>query len=312
MELPDVLALSERQHSLVSRDQLLNLGLTSQMIWRMRRSDAWDTITRRVLVRGGAHPSSERRFMAAVLDVGHDSFVSGPSSAALWKVSGFGHLNIRTVEVSRPREGTSRPSVLATVHEVRDLGPGHVTVLNGIPVSTPSRAIFELAACVDPRRAARACDNLWARNLTNHTLLQRMLGDWADHGRAGTVAMREILAVRPRGYLPPATNLESRFAFLANRHGIGPFKRQVDIGGEDWIARVDFRHERLPLIVEVQSFLYHEALLDQAADARRFELLDAEGFTVEGVWDHEIWGDPGPAMRRIEAAERRLRAARAA
>jgi very-short-patch-repair endonuclease len=167
--------------------------------------------------------------------------------------------------------------------------------------------IFELAACIDPRRAARACDNLWARNLTNHTLLHRMLDDWADHGRAGTVAMREILAVRPRGYMPPASNLESRFAYLAERHGVGPFRRQVDLGGEDWIGRVDFRHVRCPLVVEIQSYLYHEALVDKEADARRFALLKAEGFTVEPVWDHEIWGDPGPAMRRIAEAERRLR-----
>jgi very-short-patch-repair endonuclease len=312
MELPEVLALSERQHSLVARDQLLDLGLTSQMIWRMRRSDAWETITRRVLVRRGAHPSHERRFMAAALDVGHDSFVSGPSSAALWKTSGFSHLHVRTIDVSRPRDGTGRPSQLARIHEVRDLGPGHVTLLDGIPVSTPSRLIFELAASVDPRRVARACDDLWARNLTNHKLLHRMLDDWADHGRAGTVAMREILAKRPPGYMPPATNLESRFAFLAERYGLGPFRRQVDLGGEEWIGRVDFLHVRLPLVVEVQSRLYHEALLDKEADARRFALLKAEGFTVKAVWEDEIWNDPEPAMRRLAAEERRLRAARAA
>ena len=64
-------------------------------------------------------------------------------------------------------------------------------------------------------RAERALDNVWSRNLTNRRLLDQMLDDWADRGRNGTVAMREILERRPSDYVPPASNLESRFTHLA-------------------------------------------------------------------------------------------------
>jgi very-short-patch-repair endonuclease len=139
-----------------------------------------------------------------------------------------------------------------------------------------------------------------------------MLDDWADRGRAGTVLMREILEERCFGYVPPASNLESRFATLAERHGIGPFRRQVDLGGEAWIGRVDFLDERCPLVVEVLSEQFHAALVDEASDARRFALLDAAGFAVEPVWDHEVWGDARDAVERIRNAERRVLAQRAA
>ena len=184
--------------------------------------------------------------MAAVLDAGPSAFLSGPASAALWRLSGFGLLHLRDIDVSRPRGGTRRPSELASIHEVLDLEPDHVTVLDGIPVSTPTRTVFELAATLPTGRAERAVDSAWARNLTSYRLLHQMLDDWADRGRAGTVAMREILERRPAGYVPPASNLESRFAYLADRHCIGPFRRQVNLGGEEWIGRVDFLHAALP------------------------------------------------------------------
>ena len=157
------------------------------------------------------------------------------------------------------------------MHEVLDLEPDHVTVLDGIPVATPTRTVFELAGSVHPQRAERALDSMWARNLTSRPLLDQMLDDWADRGRAGTVLMRELLEARAFGYVPPASNLEARFATLAERFCVGPFRRQVDLGGQAWIGRVDFLHAHCPLVVEVLSELYHAALVDQEADARRFD-----------------------------------------
>jgi very-short-patch-repair endonuclease len=308
MEPPVALELAERQHSLVATYQLLSLGVDSQTLWRMKRSGAWNALSSQVLARRGAEPTHQGRLMAAVLDGGPQAFLSGPASAALWKTAGFGLPHLRHVDVSRPRGHSRRASALARIHEVLDLAPDHTTVLDHIPVSTPTRMVFELAAMLPPARAARACDNIWARNLTNWRLLQQMLEDWADHGRGGTVAMRDILDRRPPDYVPPASNLESRFAHLAEAHGLGPFRRQVNLGGEAWIGRVDFLHERHPLVVEVLSELYHAALLDQEADDRRFALLGQVGYDVETVWDHELWSDPRPAIERVRAAEARVRA----
>jgi very-short-patch-repair endonuclease len=291
---------------LLSRDQFHEADMSRQMVWRFVRS-GWVALTPRVLVRRGAERTFHQRLMAAVLDAGPNAFLSHAAAAALWRIAGFGLLHLRQIDVTRPRGGTRRPSAIAHIHEVLDLEPDHMTVLDGIPVSTPTRTIFELAGSVHPHRAERACDSAWAKNLTSRALLDRMLEDWADRGRAGTVLMRELLEARAFGYVPPASNLESRFNHLAEKHMIGPFRRQIDLGGQTWIGRVDFLHERCPLVVEVLSELYHAALVDEDADARRFAQLREVGFEVEPVWDHELWGDPGPALERIRAAERRAR-----
>jgi very-short-patch-repair endonuclease len=300
----DLLELAERQHSLLTRSQMAARGVPPQAAWRLARGPDWFAVTPRVMARRGARSTPRQRLMAAVLDAGPGAFLSHRSAAALWKLSGFGLQHVREIDVTRPRGGTRRPSPLARIHEVLDLEADHTTVLDGIPVATPTRTVFELAGSVSPPRAERACDSAWSQNLTNRRLLDRMLGDWADRGRAGTVLMRELLEQRPFAYVPPASNLESRFAELARRHRIGPFRRQVDLGGEAWIGRVDFLHERLPLVVEVLSERYHAALVDAEADERRFARLTEVGFTVEPVWDRELWGDPTGAIERIRAAER--------
>ena len=87
-------------------------------------------------------------------------------------------------------------------------------------------------------------------------------------------------------------------------------RRQVDSGESEWTGRVDFRHEVLPLIVEVQSERYHSALVDRLADRRRLAALRAAGFVVVEVSDPQVWSRPWEvidAVRRglLEAQARR-------
>ena len=202
-------------------------------------------LTKHVLGVAGAPPTIGQRLMVAVLDAGPDPFLSHSAGAAYWKTSGFSLAHLGSIDVTRPRLTIRRPSTVARVHEVLDLEADHVTVLDGIPVATPTRTVFELAGSVHPSCAERALDSMWARNLTSRPLLDQMLDDWADRGRAGTVLMRELLEARSFGYVPPASNLEARFATVAERFCVGPFRRQVDLGGQAWIGRVDFLHAAL-------------------------------------------------------------------
>jgi very-short-patch-repair endonuclease len=300
--------LAARQHGVFAVEQAKGLGASRMMLRHRLAQHRLVLLTKHVLGIPGTPKTHLQQLMVAVLDAGPRAFLSADAAAATWKLSGFSLLHLRgRPDVTRPRGTLRRPSTIARIHEVLDLEPDHTTVLDGIPISTPTRAVFEIAASRFPQRAERALDSAWAKNLTSRRLLLRMLDDWADRGRAGTVLMRELLERRPKGYIPPASNLEARFATLAERFGIGPFRRQVDLGGEAWIGRVDFRHEHRPLVVEVLSHEHHAALVDEAADERRFTFLRDAGFTVESIWDHEIWGDYRPAMERIRRAEAALR-----
>jgi len=199
---------------------------------------------------------------------------------------------------------TGRRTRLAVLHEVKSLLPRHVTVLEAIPIVRPERLALELCASEYPLRAARAVDDMWRRRLLSGRSLRRFVDDASVHGRGGLQVLRTLLDDRGDDYVPPASNLESRFAAVIARAGLPEMRRQVDSGGDVWVGRVDFRDARLPLIVEVQSERYHTALTDKQADRVRLAALRAAGFVVVEVTENQVWHRPEEVVRLIEGARR--------
>ena len=78
------------------------------------------------------------------------------------------------------------------------------------------------------------------------------------------------------------------------------------MGGDHWVGRVDFRDERLPLVVEVQSERYHTALTDMRRDAERAEALCAAGFETVAVSEEQVWYRPSEVVDAVRTARRRL------
>lgn len=236
--------------------------------------------------------------MAGVLDASPGAAVAGRSAAALWAVPGF---KAFPVELVRPRGLSRRRSELGVVHEVVDLSPSQLKVVQGITVVSPARLVCELAGS-HQRRAEAVLDRLWSERLLDGRTFHLTVGELAASGREGSTLMRELDAARGPSYVPPASALERRFVQICDE----PMRRQVDVGGETWCGRVDFRHPVLPLIVEVQSERYHASLVDKRADAARRARQEAAGFVVVEVWDTEVWHQPQVVNDRIRAAQQQL------
>jgi very-short-patch-repair endonuclease len=181
-------------------------------------------------------------------------------------------------------------------------------MLDGVPIASPALVLFQLAGQVHPLRAERACDNAWAMGLVSGGGLHALLDELAEHGRNGISVMRAILSERPPHYQPPASGLERRFASILQEAGEEPMRRQVDVGGESWVGRVDFADSSLPLVVEINSERYHSSLTDQRADQARHEALHGAGFTVLWFWDTEIWHEPHRVVLEVRRARVALRA----
>jgi very-short-patch-repair endonuclease len=308
MRLDEEMArLAEGQHGTVGVWQLRALGVDPSDLKRLRQSAGWYVASRRVLVRAGAPPTDLQRVAVALLDASPGAAICGPTAVWMWGAPGFGPA---PVHLARPQGVSRRPSGLAVVREVVDLHPRHLKVLQGLTVTSPARAVCELAA-THPHRVERVLDRFWSDRLLDGATFRRTVAEYRDRGRKGSTLLRELDAVRGPGYVPPASSLERRFEEVLVRHGLTPMRRQVDSGGQEWCGRVDFRDAVLPLIVEVQSTRFHAALVDKVADARRRAGLEAAGFTVEEVWDHEVWHDARVVADRVQAARRRL-ASRAA
>src|SRR6476619_4840670 len=78
--------LAIRQHGVISRAQLLRLGLTPSSISHRRRRGWLFLLHCRVYAVGRPDPDGYGRWMAAVLACGRDALLSHQSAAELWEI----------------------------------------------------------------------------------------------------------------------------------------------------------------------------------------------------------------------------------
>lgn len=240
--------------------------------------------------------------MVAVLDAAPGSVISHLAAAALWRLPGFPW---GPVEISQERGRSGRPSSVAVVHRPRYLPATHTTVVEGIPATTLARTLFDLSGDrgVHPARLERTVDTVLGRSPSSLSLLHSMLAELGQNGRSGIAAMREVLQARPVGYVAPASGLEARLVRILAEAGEPPLHRQVDVGGHEWVGRVDFVDRGAQLLVEVDSAAHHTSKLDRDRDGQRDRaLLDAGWRGVVRISEEQIWHRPWEAVSAIRRA----------
>ena len=100
--------------------------------------------------------------MAATL-VAATAVLSHRSAAALW---GIYDSDRGRIDITVPKALRARPRL--DVHQAR-LPPDEVTTRHGVPVTTPARTLFDLAAILDPTRFERAATEAEIRRLASPT-----------------------------------------------------------------------------------------------------------------------------------------------
>jgi hypothetical protein len=289
--------LAERQHGVVSRAQVRHLGLGRAGVARRLDGAEWERLSSQVLRLAGSRRSFEQRCMAGALDRG--GVVSGVTAASLWRLPGFVG---GPVHVSLLRGTNGSTSSLALQHRPRFLPERHHTVLDGVPVTTVARTLFDLAGSVHPKRAERALDNGLSHRLVDLESLRLVTIELLARGRKGSALMRLLLTDRGAGYIPPASGLEARFLAALIEAGVELPERQVDLGGDTWQARVDFLYRLLRLVIEIDSDRHHSAKSDREADARRDAALRAAGFRVLRISEEDLCQRPHLVVASIRSA----------
>jgi very-short-patch-repair endonuclease len=291
--------LARSQYHVVSRAQARTLGVDRWQLADAVDGGEWERATTRVLRLVGGRRSFEQQCMIAVLHTG--GVLCGESTLALCGVAGWRRRGPVHVAILR---GKPTHRVAGVVHhEIRSLPEHHLMLINGIPSVTPTRAIYDLAARHPWEKVRRALKSTWRKRWTSGGLLHQMGPEWLGRGRAGTVAMRELLAVTDNDYRMPDTNLEDRLASIIEAAGFPRPKRQVNLGNDSrWIGRVDLKDPELPLIAEADSETFHFAPIDGDDDAARDRAFGEAGLAIERFTDHEIWHDPRAVVRRWKSA----------
>jgi very-short-patch-repair endonuclease len=275
--------IAQHQFGLVRRDQARDVGLSRHQLRRLT-DRGWVRENAQTLRLQGAPRTTSQRALAAVWAHGEFAALSSASAGAWWGVPGF---SLEPLHVIRRRNATSRGGDLR--HETRALPDHHVVVHRGVPVTTPARTIFDLAARFHPKRIERALDTMWVRGLIDAAALTDVVAELARRGRRGSTLMRELLAARDVAFRPVESGLERRFVDIIRSGGDAPFDRQVALGDDGGpIGRVDFLDRARALVVETDSDLYHSSPSDRANDARRDARLERAGFDVLRIAEAEL------------------------
>lgn len=293
-----IVRIAGAQHGLVHRQQLTHLGLSPHQVRNRVRTGALEWRSPVVLGIPGSPRTGDQRRMLAVLDAGRDAALSHRTAARVWG------LDARSsgLHVVRTRDEIVRVDYVATVHQARELLPEHITRVDGIPVTTPSRMILDIAATESYRRTERLFDRAWGHRLVTLGSVWSVLQQVRGRGRRGVAHVEQMIADR-RGMKAPESGLEVRFEEILRKHGFALPERQVDLFDDDgWFSRADFCQREQQWVLYVDSDTYHRSLTDRAYDDLQTRRARAAGYGVGRVSDAEILYDE----RAVVAKVRRL------
>jgi len=157
-----VWSLADRQHGVVARTQLLELGLHPQAIKHRIARGRLHPVFRGVYAVGRPEVSLYGRWMAAVLRCGPDAVLSHETAARLWEIVVH---SPRCIELSVPPAATHR--VRGLVAHRRVCTQGDITIRHAIPVTTPVCTLIDIAACLSTSQLEAAINEADKRNLVD-------------------------------------------------------------------------------------------------------------------------------------------------
>jgi predicted transcriptional regulator of viral defense system len=267
-----IAALAQRQHGVVSRDQLAGLGLGRRAIGHRLECGRLHVIHRGVFAVGHQVLSREGHWIAAVLAVGPGAALSHRSAAALW---GMRETARGRVDVTVARRIRSRSAIQAHLAEI---AADELTAARGILVTTPARTLLDLAAVVGPRALERAIDEAEMLRLTSVLSLADLTGRYS--GRPGAPAIRRILDAGRVGATITRSDLENRFLALLDDVGLPrpDVNARVEIAG-GWVEADCVWHAG-GLVVELDGYASHGTRSAFERDRARDRALQVAGWRV--------------------------------
>src|SRR3954470_9975952 len=242
--------LAARQHGVVARAQLLDLGLDRGHIGRAVGAGHLHRLHRGVYAVGHRAVTDRGRWMAGALacdgDVGHQS------AGALWE------LPISDNGLTRIVAATVRRRARIDVHRAH-LHPRDRTTRHGIPVTTVARTLADLSHSLDDASLHRVVREAQFRGLFDEARVKETLT------RRPSARLRAYLGVTTL----TQTELEDR------RHGIPTPATQYGTK-----PRVDFIWHDQRLVVEVDGWEAHRTRVAFQQDRATTNALQLQGLVV--------------------------------
>jgi Transcriptional regulator, AbiEi antitoxin len=281
-----IAGVASRAHGVVTRKTLLGKGVTPQQIRRRLTRGSLITVHRGVYRVGHQAPSTEARYLAAVVACGEGALLSARSAAHLWSlIKG----DPPRPEVIAPTERRVRGVI---VRRARPYSPRDGTECRGIPVTTIARTLVDLARSLSEPALARACHEAEVRYHTTPEQVEGVLTRLPTS--PGTRKLRRIL----HGEVPVSlSRLESAFLERLRVAGLPLPLTNRPAGGR----RVDCRWPGHRLTVELDSYRYHRSRHAWEADRRREREAYARGDQFRRYTWADVLEDPRLMLRELRS-----------
>jgi very-short-patch-repair endonuclease len=298
-----VWALAARQHGVVARRQLLELGVHPDAIRHRLRAGRLHKLRAGVYAVGSPRVTLRGRWMAAVLYCGDGAVLSHASAAELWGIRrparargpaasqvGLIHVTV-TNDVTRKAPGlrTHRPSLLLS---------GDRMARDRVPVTSPARTLIDLPTQLSAGHLEAAVNEADRLDLIDPEALRAAV-DGYPRAR-GARALRRLLDART--FALTDSELERRFLRLVGHAGL-PCPRSGDhLNG----FKVDFHWPALGLVVETDGLRYHPTPAQQARNRQRDHAHARAGLTQLRFTHAQVRFEPEGVVATLRSVARRL------
>jgi hypothetical protein len=276
--------LAGRQHGLVTRGQLLRLGLGPGAVGRRIRAGRLHSLYPGVYAVGHRLVSREGRWMAAVFACGPAAVLSHHSAAALWGIRGA---TSRAIEVTTPAKSRSHGSIH---RHFSQLPADEMTTHFGVPVTTVPRTLFDLAAVASVDLVEHALRESEYLRRHDRLSLPDLLSRYP--GRRGCKTIRECL--RRRNELPAGRArswLEREFLPFLHRNGLPRPRLNVWLQVDGKSIQVDCLWPGRA-IVELDGFAAHGTRVAFREDRARDRRLRVAGYGVTRIAPEQLDDEP--------------------
>lgn len=294
--------IAASQLGVVSLEQARRAGLTNRQIAHRIECGRWLRLHRHVVAIAGSPNSWRRDAVAAVLA----SPGAGTSHTTAGRIHRFTYLPPPKghIHILRPHSHNHRLDGVV-IHQTRLLPAEHLTVVDGIAVTTPERTTIDLAAMLGAARFGRLVDDQLAAGRIDLLALEQAFAVLARRGRPGIQLVAKVIGERQGNYVPPASELEARFATLCASAGLPEPVRQLRLpwapDDGDRSGRVDVGFEPQRVIVELDSWRHHSSMAAFEQDRRRDQLATAAGWRPLRFTWRQLNDDPAHVLAVLAA-----------
>ena len=267
-------AVAAPQHGVVARRQLLQAGLSRDVVDRMVRDGRLLLLYRGVYAVGHRPVGPRSRDMAVVLLAGPTGALGRESAAGLWAMRRWSGV----VHAIGPK---SKCGTGFVIHRTRHLPPDDVTDHWGIPVTTPLRTLLDLSSHLSRDALDAALAEALVRKLVTLEQVQ---------ARATGRLARLVNAAAPT-----RSKLERDLRRLLREHGLPqPISNGLVCGYE-----VDLHWPEHRLVAELDGYAYHAHRRAFEADRERNIVLAAAGHRTVRVTDRQLNETRGETATRF-------------